>query len=60
VTITVYDMLGRQVAGLLDEMRDAGQSSVQFDGSNLAGGMYLCKMQIDGRETLTRKMMLMK
>jgi hypothetical protein len=60
VTITVFDMLGRQVAGLLDEMRDAGQSSVQFDGSNLAGGMYLCKMQIDGRETLTRKMMLMK
>ena len=60
VTIDVFDMLGRQAAALLDEVRDAGQHSVQFDASNLAGGMYMCRMQIDGRQTLTQKMMLMK
>jgi len=60
VVITVHDMLGRPVAELLNEVRDAGPSSVTFDGSNLAGGMYVCKMQIDGGRSLTRKMLLLK
>jgi hypothetical protein len=60
VNITVYDMLGHQVAELLNEVKDAGQSSVQFDGSNLYSGLYLCKMQIDGKQILTKKMMLLK
>jgi hypothetical protein len=60
VHITVYDMLGHQVAELLNEVRDAGQSTVLFDGSNLTSGLYLCKMQYDGQPVLTKKMMLMK
>jgi hypothetical protein len=60
VNITVYDMLGHQVAELLNEVRSEGPSSVQFDGSNLSSGLYLCKMQIDGKQILTKKMMLLK
>jgi hypothetical protein len=60
VKLTVYDMLGNQVAELLNEVKEAGQSSVQFDGSNLSSGLYLCKMQNDGRPILTKKMMLLK
>ncbi len=60
VTLTVCDMLGHQVAELLDEVKEAGQFSVQFDGSHLASGLYLCRMQTDGREIFTSKMMLLK
>ncbi|MBN2029635.1 T9SS type A sorting domain-containing protein [bacterium] len=60
INITVYDMLGHQVAELLNEVKDAGQFSVQFDGSNLSSGLYLCKMQNDGHQIFTKKMMLLK
>lgn len=60
VQVTVHDMLGRPVAELLNEVREAGSHQVTFDGSALAGGMYVCKLQIDGRQALTRKMMLLK
>ncbi|MBN1780342.1 T9SS type A sorting domain-containing protein [bacterium] len=60
VRITVCDMLGHQVAELLNEVRDAGQSSVQFDGSDLSSGLYLCRMQSEDRQIYTKKMMLLK
>ena len=60
VNITVYDMFGHQVAELLNEVKDAGQHSVQFDGSDLSSGVYFCKMQIDGKLLTTKKMMLLK
>lgn len=60
VSITVYDMFGHQVAELLNEVREAGQYNVQFDGSNLSSGLYLCKMQIDEKQIFTKKMMLLK
>jgi hypothetical protein len=60
VHITVCDMLGHPVAELLNEVKDAGPSSVQFDGSNLSDGMYVCKMQVDGKQVSTKKMMLLK
>ena len=60
VKLNIYDMLGHQVAALLDEVKDAGQYSIPFDGSNLPSGLYLCKMQYDDRKVLTNKMMLLK
>jgi hypothetical protein len=60
VSITVCDMLGRPVADVLDEVRDAGASSVRFDASNLAAGVYLYRMRIDGNAVVTRKMMVLK
>ena len=41
VTVRVYDMLGRQVATLLDDVVEAGQQNVRFDAQNLASGVYL-------------------
>ena len=60
VRLTICDMLGQQVAELLNEVRNAGQFSIQFDGSNLANGLYLCKMEVDGQQFLTKKIMLLK
>jgi hypothetical protein len=41
VSLRVYDMLGREVATLLDEVVDAGFQTVRFDAGNLASGVYL-------------------
>jgi hypothetical protein len=58
-TLKVYDMLGNEVATLVDEHREAGRYEVTFDGSNLASGMYLYRLQA-GSFIETRKMILIK
>ena len=45
VTLTVYDILGRPVATLVDDIRDAGQQHALFDGKGLASGMYLYRLE---------------
>lgn len=59
VTLTVYNLLGEEVATLVDETVNAGESSVQFDASRLSSGVYLYKLQA-GTSTQTRRMMLVK
>jgi len=44
VNIKVYDMLGREVITLVNETKDAGYYSAEFDGSNLASGVYFYKL----------------
>jgi photosystem II stability/assembly factor-like uncharacterized protein len=58
-TLKVYDLLGREVATLVDEFRPAGSYEVKFDAENLTSGIYLYKLQV-GSNTETRKMVLMK
>jgi len=45
VTLSVYDMLGREVSVLVNEKRDAGVHEIKFDGSNLASGVYVYRVQ---------------
>jgi len=45
VRLSVYDMLGREVSVLVNERMDAGVHEVKFDGSNLASGVYLYRLQ---------------
>ena len=59
VRIAVYDVLGREVAVLVDAMQTPGEHEVRFDGSNLASGMYLYRLTA-GSNRLTRSMMLLK
>jgi hypothetical protein len=37
----VYDIIGREIAELVNEQKPAGTYSVSFDASNLASGIYL-------------------
>jgi hypothetical protein len=58
--VSVYNLLGEQVALLYDANAEAGQYySVKLDGSRLSSGMYLYRLQSAGfRET--KKLMLVK
>ena len=59
VKLSVYDLLGRQVAVLADGPREAGQHQIAFDASALASGIYLYRLEA-GDYTAVRKMILMK
>jgi hypothetical protein len=48
VKISIYDMLGREVAVLVNEDKSAGNYSIIFNGSNLTSGVYLYRMQAGG------------
>ncbi|MDI6803174.1 MAG: T9SS type A sorting domain-containing protein [Bacteroidota bacterium] len=59
VTLKVYNMLGQEVATLVNEMKTPGQYTVNFNGSNLTSGMYFYRLQA-GNYTQTRKLLLLK
>ncbi len=59
VMIKVYDMLGKEVATLVNEVKDQGTYTVSFDASDLASGIYLYSLQ-SGSFVETRKMTLLK
>ncbi|CAN5348650.1 hypothetical protein BH23BAC3_BH23BAC3_14380 [soil metagenome] len=54
VSIRVYDMLGRYVATLADEIYPAGNHNVQFDASGLSSGVYMLRMQAPGLQQVRR------
>ena len=58
-TLTVYDLLGRKVAVLVDEKKEPGTYSVTFDGAGLASGVYVYRLSVGGTVT-TRSMLLTK
>jgi hypothetical protein len=57
--LSVNDLLGREVAIVLDETLDAGEHSARFDASNLASGIYVYRL-VAGRFTRSRTMVLVK
>ena len=59
VTLKVYNILGNEVATLVDENKPAGNYEVKFDGSNLASGIYFYKLQ-SGSFAQTKKLLLLK
>jgi hypothetical protein len=75
-SLRVYDLLGREVATLVDGVLEPGFKTVQFDGSGLSSGMYFYRLSVspsarrdlvptsqDGQSsafTETRKMLLMR
>jgi hypothetical protein len=59
VSLTLYDILGRDVSVLVNERRDIGIHEVKFDGSNLASGVYLYRLQA-GDFVQTKRLLLLK
>jgi len=59
VVLAVYDLVGREVAVLVNAGQRAGDYEVTFDAAGLAGGVYLCRLQVDA-EVLTRTLLLIR
>jgi len=59
VKLAVYDLLGREVAVLVDEAQQPGSYEVRFDGGKLASGVYLYQLRV-GEFSETRKFILMR
>lgn len=58
-TISVFDVTGKEVALLVNEVKEAGIYSVHFDASGLSGGAYIYRLRA-GTFTETRRMLLVK
>lgn len=59
VTIKVFDLLGNEVAILVNEEKEAGEHKIVFDAADLASGVYVYRL-IAGSYSLSRKMILIK
>jgi hypothetical protein len=59
VSLKVYDMLGREVATLVNGEKEAGHYSAMFDAAKLSSGTYIYRLQ-SGAFTETKKLVLLK
>ena len=59
VKLVVYDLLGREVAVLVNQRNDAGLHEVRFNASGLSSGVYVYRLTA-GRNLESRKMMLVR
>ncbi len=59
VKLVVFDILGREVATLLNEVKTAGNYTADFDASALSSGVYFYRLE-SGSFTQTKKMLLVK
>jgi subtilisin family serine protease len=59
VSITVYDILGKEVAKLVNDFRSAGNYSIEFDASTLSSGVYIYQIKA-GEFTESKKFILQK
>lgn len=60
VQLKVYNVLGQEAAILVNEMQPAGNYEVEFDGSNLASGIYIYSLKTNRGLTATKKLLLLK
>ncbi len=59
VTLTVYDLLGREIVRLVDQQLAPGRYRLQFDGSAFPSGTYFYRLVSDG-QAMSRKLVLAK
>lgn len=59
ISIIIFDVLGKNVATILNEYKPAGSYSVEFDGNKLASGIYFYQMRA-GNFIDTKKLLLIK
>lgn len=59
VRLMIYDILGREVKTLVNEVKQAGKYTVEFNGTNFASGVYFYKIEA-GKYTEVKRMVLVK
>ena len=58
VTLKIYDVLGREVKTLVNEIKSAGQYSVDFNASEFSSGVYFYKLETNGFSNIKRMMLI--
>jgi hypothetical protein len=59
VTLKVYNLLGKEVATLVNEHKESGYYKVPFDRLNLASGIFFYRLQV-GTDSIIKKMVVLK
>lgn len=59
VTLKIYDILGKEVATLVNEQKTQGRYSINFDASRLASGVYIYQLRVNDYVS-SKKMLLLK
>ncbi len=59
VQLKIYNMLGKEIAALINEVKSPGMYSVSFDGARLPSGIYVCVMKTNN-VVKSQKLILMK
>lgn len=59
VKLQIFDLLGREVATLINEARNAGTYTAQFNASNLPSGIYFARLE-SGEKQAVKKLLLVK
>ena len=59
VTLKVYDILGREIKTLVNELKSRGNYSVNFDAGSLSSGVYFYQLKSGGYSSI-KKMVLLK
>ncbi|MCX6138597.1 MAG: phospholipase D-like domain-containing protein [Ignavibacteriales bacterium] len=59
VTLKIFDVLGKEIAALIEKKMAAGRYAVQWDASSVANGMYLYQLKA-GEYTATKKLVLLR
>ena len=59
VSLKIYDVLGREIASLVNNQQEAGIHEIVWNAKDFASGVYFYKLQT-GEYTATKKLMLIK
>lgn len=59
ITLKIYDAIGREIAALVNETKEAGSYSSTFNASALSSGMYFARLTFDGKQQI-KKMLLIR
>ncbi len=60
VNIEIFNINGRQISTLVNEVQQQGEQKVVFDGTGLPAGIYFCQLKINNSLAGTRKMIVLK
>ncbi len=60
VSVKIYDVTGKELASLVNEVQEAGGYELKFNGENLQSGVYFYSLVADGLTVRSRKMIFLK